>query len=127
MKKTMMAGDGLTNLDSMLEDIPEDGVSYIQSNPIELELSKDKREEVHGIVQEVLRFGVDQRQVLYLIYQLAMNLENRDAMVEITNAVNRTREQVPLSQPQATHKKILSSSGLPLSSSSTNKKKLIAG
>ena len=74
-------------------ETPREGVAYIHPS-IETKLSKEKRDEVHQIVQEIKNFGASQRQLLYLIYQLALNLESRSALVAITQAVNTTREQV---------------------------------
>jgi len=70
------------------EEIP-----YIQPS-IEGKLSKEKREEVQQIIQEIKNFGISQRQLLYLVYHLALNLEQREIMLAITNAVNANREQV---------------------------------
>lgn len=71
----------------MLTDEPVDGESYVKPNYIETQLSKDKRLECRGIVKTINEFGVSQRQKLYLIYLLALELENREAMVGVTKAV----------------------------------------
>lgn len=39
------------------------------------------------ITQEVLNFGVTQRQILQIAYLLSLELENRNALVEITTVI----------------------------------------
>ncbi len=39
------------------------------------------------IVTEILKFGVSQDQVMQIIYLLALELENREALLDITMAV----------------------------------------
>ena len=41
------------------------------------------------IVQEIINFGVSQHQLLKVIKLAALELENRDAMCDITNIVNK--------------------------------------
>ena len=79
-----------------LTDEPEEGVSYIEPN-IELKLSAAKRMECRNIVKEIKEFGVNQRQNLYLIYLLALELENREVMLALTKAIGDNREKVKLS------------------------------
>lgn len=93
-------------LETVLEDKVQAGVDYIQPS-IETKLSKEKRDEVHEIIQEIRNFGVSQRQTLYLIYQLALGLESREALVAITSACNQTREQVAVSQIVQPSKKLI--------------------
>lgn len=64
---------------------------------IETKLNKDKRNECKNIVREVMNFGVNQRQLLYLIYLLSLNLEEREAMLAIVRAVNENREKIHVS------------------------------
>ena len=90
-----MKTDSLAKLDSLLDDQPQEGVTYVKPSSIETKLSTEKRDEVHQIVQEVLRFGINQRQLLYLIQQLSLNLENRQVMIALTTAINENREKIP--------------------------------
>lgn len=87
-----------SNWDSMLTnaDEAEEGVEYIVPN-IEFKLPKEKRQECRDIVLEIRKFGVSQRQITYLIYLLALELENTQAMKAITRAVGEAREEIPLS------------------------------
>lgn len=39
------------------------------------------------IVQEIYRFGVNQRQILFLVYLLAMELEDVDKMQSLTSVI----------------------------------------
>jgi hypothetical protein len=77
-------------------DETEEGVEYIKPN-IESKLPAKKRQECRNIVQEIRQFGVSQRQLLYLIHILALELENRETMVSITNAIGENREKIPVS------------------------------
>lgn len=79
-----------------LTDEPEEGVSYIQPN-IEIKLSARKRNECREIVREVKDFGVNQRQMLYLIYLLSLELENREVMLALTKAIGDNREKIKVS------------------------------
>jgi len=77
-----------------LEENDQDAV-YVQPN-IEHELPKDKRQVCREIVQEIKNFGVNQRQLLYIIQLLAMELENREVMTAIAKAVGEVRSKVPV-------------------------------
>src|ERR1035437_7550180 len=85
--------DQVVQLNSLVDDTKEDGISYVTPS-IETKLPKQKKDEVHAIVKEIRDFGIGQRQILYLIYQLALGLESREALVAITSAVNGTRDSV---------------------------------
>lgn len=67
---------------------------YVQPN-VDLELDKDKRQACREIVLEIKNFGVSQRQILYLIRLLALELENVDAMKAISQAVGSVRKDIP--------------------------------
>ena len=41
------------------------------------------------IVQEVLNFGVSQQQMLHIAYLLVLELEDRDAMITITECIKK--------------------------------------
>jgi len=45
------------------------------------------------IVHEILSFGVDQFQLLTLIKLLSLELENREIMLQITEAINNVLEK----------------------------------
>ncbi len=75
-------------------DKVEEGVGYIQPN-IETKLDKDKRQECRNIVQEIKNYGVTQRQILYLIYLLSLELENVEVMRAVAKCVGENREKVP--------------------------------
>jgi hypothetical protein len=116
-KKTKTTSD-LEKLDSLLVDTPEEGVPYIKANNIETKLSKEKRDEVHEIVREIKQFGISQRQMTYLIYQLGLNLENRQAMLAVTQAVNSTRDFVPVESKIVVDTEVMTRNG---------KKKILLG
>jgi hypothetical protein len=61
---------------------------------IESTLSKEKRLECRQIVHEIKEFRVSQRQILYLIQLLALELEDREAMLSLINSVKATRDKI---------------------------------
>lgn len=98
--------------DGMLEDSPEDGAAYVVPNYIETKLSKEKRQECRGIVKTINQYGVSQRMKLYLIYLLALELENRDSMMKIAKVVGECKDTIEDSKlivgtEQTSAKKIL--------------------
>lgn len=70
------------------------GVTYIRPH-MEMKLSDKQRLECREIVKEIKTFGVNQRQLLFLIDLLALELENNEAMRRIRAAVVETREKLP--------------------------------
>lgn len=83
--------DFLTDPDAL-----EDGVEYIKPN-IESKLPAPKRNECREIVREIRSYGVSQRQTLYLIYLLALEIEDRETMQAITKAVGDHRDKIAVS------------------------------
>ena len=77
---------------------PEEGVDYIKPTSIETQLSKEKREECRFIVKQLNDFGFGQRQLLFLIELLALQLENRETMLAVKQAVATNRNKVPVSK-----------------------------
>ena len=74
------------DFDNMLtkENEAKEGEAYIVPNYIETKLPKEKRMECRGIVKTINEYGISQRMKLYMIYLLALELENRESMVKIT-------------------------------------------
>lgn len=70
------------------------GVAYIRPH-LEMKLTDKQRLECREIVKEIKTFGVNQRQLLFLIDLLALELENNDATRRIRAAVIETREKMP--------------------------------
>lgn len=81
--------------DSLLTEEAKEGEGYIQPN-IELELPAAKRKSCRDILQEIKTFGVSQRQMLYLIYLMSLELEDNVTMKAITNAIGQNRKNVPV-------------------------------
>lgn len=77
----------------MNEERQEEEV-YVQPN-IDHELSKEKRQQCREIVREIKEFGVSQRQLLFLIHLLTMELENREVLMALTKAIGEVRNQIP--------------------------------
>jgi hypothetical protein len=82
--------------DSLLTEEAQEGEEYIQPN-IELELSVNKRKDCRDIVMEIRKFGVSQRQMLYIIYLLSLELEDNKTMKAIAKAIGENRKNVPVS------------------------------
>lgn len=76
------------------ESETEEGVEYIKPD-LELKLPAHKRNECRQIVNEIKRFGVSgQRQLLYLIYLLALEVEDQDTMRTIVDACKSGRKEL---------------------------------
>lgn len=82
--------------DSLLTEEAQEGEEYIQPN-IELELPVNKRKDCRDIVMEIRKFGVSQRQMLYIIYLLSLELEDNKTMKAIVKAIGENRKNVPVS------------------------------
>jgi hypothetical protein len=78
----------------MIEE-EQENIVYVEPN-IEHELPKDKRQTCREILKEIKEFGVNQRQILFLIHLLAMELENREAMRAISKTVGDVRKEIPV-------------------------------
>lgn len=85
-------------LDDFLTDPEEadEDVQYIKPN-IETKLPANKRNECREIVKEIRGFGVSQRQILYIIYLLSLEIENRETMQALVKAIGDNREKIPVS------------------------------
>jgi hypothetical protein len=79
-----------------LTDEPEEGVNYIKPN-VEVKLPAKKRTECREIVKRIREYGVNQRQILYLVQLLALELENREVMLDLIDAVGINRENISVS------------------------------
>jgi hypothetical protein len=86
----------MEGFDSMLtdENEKEEGVQYVTPSYVETKLSKDKKMECRGIVRTINQFGISQRQKLFLIYLLALELENRESMLKISRAVADSKDTI---------------------------------
>jgi hypothetical protein len=106
-------GEDIDEEESLLTDAEDavEGESYVVPNYIETDLSKEKRLECRGIVKTINQYGVSQRQKLYLVYLLALELDNRDLMLEISRAVGKAKGsvggKVVLTAEQAPVKKLI--------------------
>ena len=82
--------------DELLTDSSEakEGEAYVVPNYIETKLPKEKRQECRSIVKTINQYGVSQRMKLYLIYLLALELENRDSMMKISKVVGECKDTI---------------------------------
>ena len=93
MTKNKTPDEGLDALFTDPENV-EEGVGYIQPD-LELKLHKDKREECRQIVQEIKSYGVtSQRQILYLVYLRALEVEDAKVMKTIVDACKTGRKEL---------------------------------
>lgn len=84
------------DFDNMLTNVNDavEGEAYVVPNYVETKLSKEKRLQCRGIVKTINDFGVSQRMKLYLIYLLALELENRDSMMKIAKVVGECKDTI---------------------------------
>lgn len=88
------------NLNEVPEVVPGEQApepTYVTPS-IEIKLSKEKRQACRDILLEIRNFGVSQRQMTYLIYLMALELEDQAAMKAITSAVSVHRDDIPLTK-----------------------------
>jgi len=71
----------------------QEGISYIKPN-LELKLTTKKKQECRDIVKEIKSFGVNQRQIIFIIDLLALELENMEHVRAIRDAVKYSRENL---------------------------------
>ena len=97
----------MSEIDSMLTDESEtkEGEAYVIPNYIETKLSKEKRLTCRGIVKTINEFGVSQRMKLYVIYLLALELENRDSMLKIVKVISECKDKIEDSKIVTTEEK----------------------
>jgi hypothetical protein len=95
-----LVSEEVKSFDSLLEtnDSPDghiDETRYIKPN-IETKLPSKKRQECRDILLEIKKFGVSQRQMLYLIYLLSLELEDVETMRALTRIIGENRERTPV-------------------------------
>lgn len=71
---------------------PQPGQAYINPH-LDMKLDPRKKHECREIVAEIKRFGVSQRQLMFIIELLAMELESNDMMKAIKNIIRASREE----------------------------------
>lgn len=74
---------------------------------VETKLSPEKRHECREIVQEIKRYGVNQRQLLYLIQLLTLEIENTEVMKKMVAVISYNREEVDNEGSEQVTKKTL--------------------
>lgn len=83
----------------LLETQEQEGVVYINPH-IEINLSDAKRHECREIVREIKNFGVNQRQILFLIELLALELEDIHTGKDLRKVIIAAREKM---KPSSSH------------------------
>lgn len=74
-------------MDEFLDDEKEENVDYVSPSYIETTLSKEKKQECRDIVRSVNEYGISQRQKMFLIYLLTLELENVKLMKRLTSVI----------------------------------------
>jgi len=64
------------------------------SYSVKLEKQAREKQKSRDIVQEIIRFGVTEEQKYDIIYGICLNLENNNALKEITSALKNYREVI---------------------------------
>lgn len=77
----------------MSENTENKDETYVKPN-IEFELPKEKRQVCRDIVKEIKDFGISQRQLLFLIQLLSLELENREVMNALSKAIGENRNKI---------------------------------
>jgi uncharacterized protein YfkK (UPF0435 family) len=86
--------EDLEGNDGLLEEGIDDNTPKIKPNKIEVELSKEKKDICRQIVKEINNFGVSQRQKLFIVELLALEMENREALLVLGEACKTARESL---------------------------------
>ena len=69
-------------------------MSPVKYGATDVEKRTAERFSARQIVQEILNFGVSQQQMLYVAYLLALELEERETMVEITETIKKHLDNI---------------------------------
>ncbi len=74
------------------EENADPNQQYIKPNYIETTLTSDKKQECRDIVLTINKYGVSQRQKLFLVYLLALELENMNLVRGIAKLVGEVQD-----------------------------------
>lgn len=69
-------------------------MSIVKFGETDLEKTTKDSRVAREIVSEILNFGVTQQQILRVAYLLSLELENKDAMINISNCVKEYLESL---------------------------------
>ena len=64
------------------------------SYSVKLEKIAKERQESRNIVKQILDYGVSEQQKLDIIFEIALNLENNEALKSVTSAIKSFREKI---------------------------------
>jgi hypothetical protein len=78
----------------LLTEIPEKDKQYITPSYIETKLNSDRKMEARNIVRVINEYGVSDRQKLFIIYLLALELENRILLSGIASSVAAAEKEI---------------------------------
>lgn len=70
---------------------PQEGVLYIKPN-LEMKLSPQKKQECRDMILEIKQFGINQRQILFLIELLSLEMENMEHVKLMRESIRQCRE-----------------------------------
>lgn len=74
---------------------------------LEIETKAKDSKLARDITKTVLEFGVTQQQILHVAYLLSLELENREAMVEISSCIKQFLESLNDDEESINSSKIL--------------------
>jgi hypothetical protein len=77
-------------IEQFFDSEEQPGVEYIKPN-LDLKLSDRHKSECREIVLEIKKFGVNQRQLLFIVDLLSLELENLQTTKEIRAAIRNAR------------------------------------
>lgn len=92
-----MSDDKETNVESDFlvdEDKADPNQQYIKPNYIETTLSKEKKMECREIVRVINEYGVSQRQKMFIVYLLSLELEDMRLVKGIAKLVGEVQNSI---------------------------------
>lgn len=81
----------ILNPEDYFDDEPQEGVVYIKPR-LDMELTLEQKKNCRDIVLEINKFGVNQRQIIFLIELLGAQLELREHVLAVKSLVDNIRE-----------------------------------
>lgn len=90
-----MTTENLSRFESYLSEDAESGVEYVKPKYVELTLTKERKLELRALLKTLNDYGMSQRDKLFLMYIMSLELESREAMVAIVDGISVADEYIP--------------------------------
>jgi len=84
----------LEKFETYLEDEATEGVEYIKPKYVELSLSKERKQELRALLRTLNEYGMSQRDRLFLIYIMSLEVESREGMLALVEGVSKADEHI---------------------------------